>query len=352
MPTLSLDGRVYERNDGETVLDALLRQGVDLSYSCRRGTCFTCLLRAPGVEIPAVAQRGLRRTVAAEGYFLACCFAPTADELEIHRPREAEVYGRAVVRAKLVASRTAVRLFLEPATALYYHPGQFINVRRADGLTRSYSLASVPRCDPLLELHVRRMANGAMSRWLFDDLAVGDAVDIAGPYGSCFYLQDDPTKPILLVGTGIGLAPLVGIVRDALQSGHTGPMHLYLGSRKPEGLYLQSELHALALQHESFHYEPCVSGLEVPVGYHAGRADDVAFTRHPDLEGWRVFLCGVAPMVHAARKRAYLAGAKLSEIHAEAFDLRDLRRLQQAGFQGERDRRRAEPSPGGPSGTI
>jgi len=344
MSKLRLDGRTYDRAEDETVLDALVRQGVDLSYSCRRGTCFTCLLRAPGAAIPPAAQRGLRRTVAAEGYFLACCFRPTEPELELQRPREAEVYGRAILRAKLPASRTAVRLFLEPATALYYHPGQFINVRRADGLTRSYSLASVPRTEPLLELHVRRMANGAMSQWLFDRLEVGDAVDIAGPYGSCFYLRGDPTTPMLLVGTGIGLAPLYGIVRDALHDGHTGPIHLYLGSRKPEGLYLQDELHALARAYPNFRYEPCVSGGDVPAGHHAGRADDVALARHPDLEGWRVFLCGVAPMVHAARKRAYLAGAPLSSIHAEAFDLRDLRRLQQAGFDGERDRRRAAES--------
>jgi len=261
----------------------------------------------------------------------------------VRRPRDAEVYGRAIVRAKLPASRTAVRLFLEPATALYYHPGQFINLRRADGLTRSYSLASVPRTDPLLELHVRRMSNGAMSQWLFDQLDVGDVIDIAGPYGSCFYLQDDAAKPMLLIGTGIGLAPLVGIARDALHAGHRGPMLLYVGSRKPDGLYLQAELRELALEHENFRYEPCVSGPEVPAGHHAGRADDVAFAHHPDLEGWRVFLCGVAPMVHAARKRAYLAGARLQEIHAEAFDLRDLRRLQQASFDRESDRRRPQP---------
>jgi NAD(P)H-flavin reductase/ferredoxin len=347
MPKLRLDGRTYDRDEGETVLDALLRQDVDVSYSCKRGTCFTCLMRAPEAAIPAMAQRGLRRTMAAEGYFLACCFRPTEGELSIHRPREAEVYGRAVVRSKQQATRTALRLFLEPATSLYYHPGQFINVRRTDGLTRSYSLASVPRTDPLLELHVRRMVNGAMSQWLFDQLEVGDTIDIAGPYGECFYLEGDTSKPMLLIGTGIGLAPLVGIARDALHAGHTGPMHLYVGSRTPAGLYLHDELRELSRRHPNFHHEPCVSGPEVPAGHHAGRADDVAFRRHPELEGWRVFLCGVAPMVHAARKRAYLAGAWLSDIHAEAFDLRDLRRQQQPGFEGERDRRRREPAPSG-----
>lgn len=341
MPKLLLDGQAYDRDEGETVLDTLLRHDVEISYSCKRGTCFTCLLRAPGATIPAMAQRGLRRTVCAEGYFLACGFRPTEDELVILRPREAEVYGRAIVRDKQQASRTALRLFLEPATSLYYHPGQFINVRRADGLTRSYSLASVPRTDPLLELHVRRMSSGAMSGWIYDQLAVGDTVDIAGPFGECFYLEGDATRPMLLVGTGIGLAPLLGIARDALHAGHTGPVLLYVGSRKPEGLYLQDELRALSRRHPNFRYEPCVSGPDVPAGHHAGRADDVAFGLHPELEGWRVFLCGAAPMVHAARKRAYLAGARLSEIHAEAFDLRDLRRAQQPGFDGERDRRGA-----------
>lgn len=347
MPKLRLDGQIYDRDEGETVLDALVRQDVDVPWSCKRGTCFTCLLRAPGAAIPAMAQRGLRRTMAAEGYFLACCLRPTEDELVIHRPREAEVYGRAIVRAKQQASRTALQLFLEPATSLYYHPGQFINLRRADGLVRSYSLASVPRTDPLLELHVRRMANGAMSQWMFDQLEVGDTVDVAGPYGECFYLEGDTSKPMLLIGTGIGLAPLLGIARDALHAGHTGPVHLYVGSRALGGHYLQDELRALARRFPSFHYEPCISGPDVPAGHHAGRADDVAFARHPSLEGWRVFLCGVGPMVLAARKRAYLAGAWLSEIHAETFDVRDLRRQQQPGWEGERDRRKAAAPPGG-----
>lgn len=338
MPTLSFDGCSYDRADGETVLDTLLRHGVNVPYSCRRGTCFTCLLRAPEAQIPADAQLGLRRTVCSEGYFLGCRFTPTEDEIAVLSPREAEVFGRAIVRAKQPASATALRLFLEPANAIYYHPGQFINVRRHDQLTRSYSLASVPRCDPLLELHVRRMSNGVMSRWLFDELEVGDHVDIAGPYGSCFYLKEDPGAPMLLVGTGTGLAPLLGIARDALHEGHTGPLHLYLGSHAPTGLYLQAELHALARAHPNFHYEACVSGSDVPPGHNAGRADDVAFARHPELEGWRVFLCGVSPMVHAARKRAYLAGARLTEIHGEAFDLRDLRHQQRADFPGP-DRR-------------
>lgn len=131
---------------------------------------------------------------------------------------------------------------------------------------------------------------------------------------------------MLLLGTGTGLAPLVGIARDALAPGHRGPIHLFHGSRARSGLYLEEVLKNLAGRFPNFSYFPCLSGEDVPAGYTRGRADDVALEAHPDLTGWRVFLCGAPDMVRTTKRRAYLAGARLDDIHADPFDLKDLRR--------------------------
>jgi len=321
---LRFEGAAYAIAGAETVLQTLLRHGVAAPHSCAVGVCQVCLLRSVGAALPAKAQQGLRDTLRQQGYFLACQCA-AADGMELMLPRESEVFGRAVVSAKELLSAGLCRLWLTPATDLYYHPGQFLNLRRSDGLTRSYSIASVPRLDSALELHIQRRENGAMSQWLIDTVQVGDALDIQGPNGACFYLPGREQEPLLLIGTGTGLAPLLGIARDALSSGHQGPIHLYHGSHGAAGLYRRPQLTQLAAQHGNFHAVFCDSGPAVESDCIAGRAHDIAFGRHADLSGFRVYLCGAPAMVHAARKSAYLHGARMQDIYADPFENKDLR---------------------------
>ena len=323
MARLTLEGTAYECGADETVLDALLRQGVEVPYSCRNGVCLTCVMRTDSPGVPGRARHDIRETLRHQGYFLPCVCVPQGD-LALEFPHDASVYGRAVVAAVEALAPDIVRVALGAATPLYYHAGQFINLRRSDGLVRSYSLASVPSLDDGLILHVKYHSGGQMSGWIRDDLRAGEDVEFQGPNGDCFYVQGRGDQPMLLVGTSTGLAPLWGIARDALAAGHTGPIHLYHGSREADGLYLHEALADLARRHENFHYVPCVSGDAVE-GRRPDRADRAALSDHRDLSGWRVFLCGAPPMVTGARKMAYLAGASMGDIHVDPYEIRDLR---------------------------
>ena len=324
MAAIAFDGATYDCGDGETVLDALLRQGIEIPHSCKLGVCLSCLLKAEPGQAPAAAQDGLRETLCEQGYFLACQCQPDR-ALSVSRGDEADVFGRAkVIEVERLAPRVC-RVAIEPATPLYYRAGQFVNLRRDDGLTRSYSLASVPRLDALLELHVKLLPGGQMSSWIFDDLAAGDSLDIQGPNGACYYAPGRSDQDLLLIGNGTGLAPLIGIARDALNDGHGGPIRLYHGTREEDGLYLRNALEDLAARHGNFEYVPCLSESPAAAGCRPGRAESVAFSDHTELDGWRVFLCGYPPMVHSAKKLAYLAGAALEDILADPFELRELR---------------------------
>jgi NAD(P)H-flavin reductase len=316
-------GTAHECAPGETVLDALLRHNPDLAYSCRKGTCLSCILKADG-PVPAAAQEGLQPTLVKQGYFLPC-LCPPVDGMRVEAAEGDGLFLDARIESieKLASHMTRVRL--SPGAAFAYQAGQFINLRRSGGPTRSYSLASVPGRDDLLELHVKRLENGLMSNWLADAAGPGDGVEIQGPNGSCFYLEGNADGPLMLIGNGAGLAPLWGIARDALGQGHQGEIHLYHGSRHTEGLYLQDELRALAGEHVNFHYHPCLSGMGVPENCRRGRAEEVAFADHQDLKDWRLYLCGYPPMVEAARKTAFLKGAALKNILGDAFELRELR---------------------------
>lgn len=324
MVEISYEGASHPCEEGESVLKVLTRAGVNIPYSCEKGTCLTCLMKGVDGKIPKEAQKNLQLTLSEQGYFLACLCKPTSS-LSVQLADDAVIFGRATVQRVDKVTADICRVIIRPSTPLYYRSGQFINIRRFDGLVRSYSIASVPRLDSDLEIHVKRMPSGKMSNWIYEDVNPGDELDLQGPNGECFYVPGQPEKEMLLIGTGTGLAPLFGVIRDALAAGHSGNVHLYHGSRNVEGHYLTDRVKALADKHGNFQYHPCVSGDDVPAGFRAARADVSAFEDHPSLDGFRVFICGYPAMVNDARKKAFMAGANLALIHADPFDFKDLR---------------------------
>jgi ferredoxin-NADP reductase len=348
MAEITYQGKTYSCRAGETILEAFLRQGVNLPFSCRDGICHVCMQRMVSGKLPKGAQRGIKASLAAKNYFLPCVCRPVQD-MEVAPPAEEDLYFKAVVVAKEQLAADIVRIQLEPELAVNYRSGQFLNLRRPDGVTRSYSLASVPGEDPYLELHIKRMKNGAMSNWLFDALEVNGEIDIHGPSGDCVYAPQNRQQNLMLIGTGTGLAPLIGIARAALAAGHAGQIYLYHGSSARDGLYLIDALHELERKHPGFHYVPCVSRDETaPEPFQQGRAEAVAFARHPELAGWRVYLAGNPDMVEGARKRAVEAGVEDRNILADSFVLRELRgspRDENVSAALESDRREFPPDP-------
>jgi len=316
MTKVTLEGSTFELGPGETVLNGLLRNGVHVTSSCRVGACQTCLMRATQGAVPAASQYGLKDTMKARGYFLACVCRPEED-LEL-KGAGADIQVSASVVGLDKLSPTVVRVRLKTERAFDYRPGQYAVILRNDGLARSYSLASLPSEDAL-EMHVRKVPQGRMSSWLFDEAKVGDAVVLQGPSGECFYVAGQPEQPLLLAGTGTGLAPLYGVLRDALLQGHTGPIWLFHGAIEPSGLYLVSELRAIAEAHANVQYIPCVLRGEEAGEVRVGPLDQVLFKDLPKLKGFRSFVCGDPALVTALKKKIFLAGAPLREIYADAF---------------------------------
>ena len=324
-------GSVYDCWDSETILEAFLRHGVEIDNSCRKGLCLGCMMRTTDGAVPEAAQAGIESGLCAEGYLLTCVCRPLKD-LQLDAPDAARVYGRAVVTAVKRLAPGVCKVTLRPAAPLYYHAGQFIVVRRPDGLSRAYALASVPALDKNLDIHVRRTVGGRMSDWVFDQLTVGEAVDFHGPRGENYYQPGRADQPLLLIATGTGLGPLAAIARDALNAGHQGAVRFYHGSQAPDGLYMVRDLRALARRHPNFHFETCLSGAKNRRGCRVGRADLMALEDHPNLAGWRVFLSGHPAMVHTAKRAAYRAGATLRDIHDDPFEMLEKRHPRRANL--------------------
>lgn len=318
MPQVSLDGASFLLEETETVLAGLERHGVSLPASCRAGVCQSCMMKLLEGSVPDAAQRGLQPTQRAQGLFLACSCVPEGD-IAIEYPGDANrVWDTEVVAIRPLNART-VHLRLARPAGFEYRPGQFINLIRPGNIVRSYSLASVPNADETLDLHIAHLPGGLMSEWACTSAREGETLQFTGPLGNCFYLEGNPTQPLFLLGTGTGLAPLLGILRDALLQGHTGPIQLFHGALDDAGLYLVDELRALESAHPNLGYLPAALNGTARDGVRTGDVGQLALTHCPSLTGHRVYLCGHPDLVKTMQKKCFLAGAAMSEIHADAF---------------------------------
>lgn len=317
------EGKVFDLLPGETVLEALERQGARVPSFCRSGVCQSCVLAARRGAVPARAQKGLKVAHQRQGFFLSCVCQPSED-LEVVRPGISE---RVPARIERVERLTAdvLSVSVRPSASFAFEAGQYVQLERTDdGLMRPYSIASLPSSGGL-ELHVACLPGGAMSGWLPG--AAGAEIGIRGPFGECSYVPGEPDRPLLLAGTGTGLAPLLGVVRAALAAGHRGPIRLYHGSPTPAGLYLWSELARLAVDAENLEVTGSVlSAGELPPPSAGGRCqvveaplDRLVLEAALEFREQRVYLCGHHELVRKLQKKAYLLGTPLERIHADPF---------------------------------
>jgi NAD(P)H-flavin reductase len=275
-------------------------------------------MRAVSGQPSAESQKGIKPTLVEQAYFLACSCKPQED-MQVVLPNTASFRKHAIVDSIHELSSNVIRLRLKQPEDYDYCAGQFLTLFHPEGFGRSYSLASVPAVDNVLEFHIRHYPEGKLSHWVAEDLRAGDEIEISEAIGECVYLRGAPEQPLLLVATGTGLAPLYGIIKQALHEEHSGEIKLYHGSHSVDGLYLVDELRLLAEKHRQFTYVPCVSGEDPGAGYMKGRANDIALEQNRQLKNWRVYLCGVPNMVDAARRQAFMAGASMMAIHSDSF---------------------------------
>lgn len=326
-PRVHFAGTPYDLLPGETLLAGLSRQGVMIPSFCRTGVCQTCLVRATSGQPPRQSQAGVADALVQRGCFLACQCVPDGP-LEVDASDAIATFQTRVARVRGLSAQV-LRVELEVPEGFEFRAGQFVQLEREGGVTRPFSIASLPGSGHI-ELHVRLRAGGLMSQWL--RWAENQPLTLRGPFGECFYFDNEPERPLLLAGTGTGLAPLLGVTRAALAAGHRGPIHLYHGSITRDGLYLFDELRALTASAPQLR----VFGSVLDTGKPAGAAGDPAdggsrcVLHHEALDKLilgdpldffqcRVYLCGDPELVQRMRKRIYLSGAPQGRIHCDPF---------------------------------
>ncbi|MFT4537344.1 MAG: NAD(P)H-flavin reductase/ferredoxin [Saprospiraceae bacterium] len=322
------DNRTFLVENDESVLDCLLRHQVDVAYSCKSGSCHSCLLKAEQDDVSAIAQQGLKPTAIEQGFFLSCQ-QKAALLAEANYIDDKLLYIRAELVSKNNLAMDICQLFIKPEQPFTYRAGQFINLKNPNGIVRSYSIANIPADGSTLELHIHRKRNGLMSQWIQDELNVGDCIDIQGPIGECFYCTEELNSPITMIGTGTGAAPLLGILRDALYQGHQGSIHFYHGARNFDSLYLHQSLLDIEAKYSNVNYRPSLSSdtdtsLEA-LAIDNGHCNDIALTEMIVSASTLLFLCGNPWMVKQTKTKAFLSGIASGNIYTDPFEYKELR---------------------------
>jgi ferredoxin-NAD(P)+ reductase (naphthalene dioxygenase ferredoxin-specific) len=178
-------------------------------------------------------------------------------------------------------------------------------------------MAGLPSDDEL-EFHIRIVKDGLVSGYVDRELKIGDAVRVSGPLGTS-YLRTKHEGPMLCVAGGTGLAPVLSIVRGALESGMRNDIHVYFGVRSPRDIYCTDTLSHLAERYPNLRVHVVVTEGNDSSALRNGIVTEAVAQDWNSLSGWRAYLCGAPPMVDAATLVARERGIETEHIYADAF---------------------------------
>ncbi|MCW0182658.1 MAG: 2Fe-2S iron-sulfur cluster binding domain-containing protein [Zavarzinia sp.] len=324
-------GQTVKVAEGQTILDACLRNGIYLPYQCNHGLCSTCKVTVVDgeVDLGEASPFALMDFEREEGRALACCARPMSDvtiEADIDVDPDARNCRVHDVEARVVDIRPLARdiigLWLDAGGVDFdFQAGQYVQLKipGVEG-ERAFSLANAPG-SALLELHIRKVPGGLGTTYLHEKLAVGDRLPLSGPYGR-FYVRESSPLPMIFIAGGSGLSSPKSMVEDLLARGFSQKITLFHGVRQRQDLYYDDLFKVLAEKHDNFTYVPVLSDPQPADGWTgetgfvheaAVRLFDGAFRGH------KAYLCGPPPMIDAGI-RALMKGRLFDrDIHTESF---------------------------------
>ncbi|MBO9679713.1 MAG: 2Fe-2S iron-sulfur cluster binding domain-containing protein [Acidovorax sp.] len=327
-------GATIDVEEGQTLLDAALRQGIYLPHACGHGLCGTCKVQVcdGDVDHGAANPFALMDFERDDGKTLACCATLQCDatiEADIDEEPDAEVipvrdFAATVERIERLTP-TIKALHLRLDKSIHFQAGQYVQLEIPGlGQSRAFSIANAPdangECDGI-ELNVRHVPGGAGTTWLHEQLQEGARLRLAGPYGR-FFVRRSARLPLLFLAGGSGLSSPRSMIHALLEEGGDEPITLVYGQRSREELYYDAEFRALARQHPRFTYVPALSAEPEGSDWDGARGfvhEAVQAHFGGSFAGHKAYLCGPPPMVEACI--ATLMQGRLFErdIYTEKF---------------------------------
>lgn len=327
-------GIEIEVDEDQNILRAAAEQGVQLMHGCKEGQCAACksfVLEGEDIELDSYSTFALPDYEKDEGSTLLCR-AHAYEDLVI----ELLNYDEEIIRsglplrkgvAEVVANeavthdlRHLVLKLLEPEEIKFF-PGQYLDIMiPGTEESRSYSMANVPGREGHFEFVIKVYPDGQFSEFLATGVAIGDRLQVEGPFGT-FTLRESRTCPLVFVGGGAGLAPVLGLLRSMADRGVDRPAVFYYGARQQRDLCFEKELRELEERLPDFRFVPALSEPAADGDWtgEVGLITDVVTRCEPDLKGRDAYVCGPPPMVDAAIPMLQALGVGEQNIFYDKF---------------------------------
>jgi propane monooxygenase reductase component len=327
-------GIEIEVDSDQNILRAAAEQGVQLMHGCKEGQCAACksfVLEGEDIELDKYSTFALPDYEKDEGHTLLCR-AHAYEDLVI----ELMNYDEEIIRSGLPLRRGTVEVVRnEPVThdmrhlvvklvepeEIKFFPGQYMDfVVPGTDETRSFSMANTPGREGLFEFVIRIYPGGLFSQYLADKLQPGDRLEVEAPFGT-FTLRESRTSPLIFVGGGAGMAPMLGLLRSMAERSVERPVTFYYGARTQRDLCFTDELAELGSRLKGFTYVPALSEPVASDDWagETGLITEVVKRRESSLEGFDAYVCGPPPMVDAAIATLSALGVPENAIFYDKF---------------------------------
>jgi propane monooxygenase reductase subunit len=328
-------GIEIEVDEDQTVLRAAAEQGLMLMHGCKEGQCAACksfVLDGDDIELDRYSTFALPDYEKEEGFTLLCrahVYEDVTIEL-LNFDEEMIRSGLPIVNAvaEVVANdpvthdlRHLVLRLIEPKEIKFF-PGQYVDIAvPGTDATRSFSMANTSsRESGRLEFIIKVYPDGLFSHFLDSQVAVGDHLDLVGPFG-VFTLREGHDEDLVFVGGGAGMAPILALLRSMAERGIRRKATYYYGARRHRDLCFEAELRALEDALPDFRYVPALSEPDDDEAWdgEVGLITDVVKRHEHDLKGAHAYLCGPPPMVEAAMPMLTALGVPEKHIYYDKF---------------------------------
>jgi propane monooxygenase reductase component len=332
-----------EVGEDEKILDAAFRQGIHLMHGCREGQCSACksYVLDGEIQMERYSTFACNDAEVEEGYVLLCRAHAFSDcTIELLNFDEDELLGGVPiqdVRTRITAidavTHDIVSLRLtavEPAT-YEFKPGQYSDISiPGTEEHRSFSMATTQSTPGEVEFLIKKYAGGKFSALLDEGLSVGDELHINGPYGA-FTIKEGHALPVVCIGGGAGMAPILSLLRHLNETGNTRPVRFYYGARTAADLFYVEEILTLGKGLRDFEFIACLSESLPDAGSadagllpaalipQAGNVTEVVARREAELPKCEVYLCGPPPMVDAALLFLEAQGVPKDQVFYDSF---------------------------------
>ena len=326
--TIASSGRRFSARPGETVLNAALRHGVVLPYSCKNGTCASCKCRLVEgqVDYPYNPPSALEFNELYGGWGLSCQAVPRTDL--VIEARELEQLADIQVRKlparvesleKFTPEIMRLRLKLPKAARLQFLAGQYIDIIQADGKRRAFSIASAPSETDFIELHIKHISGGGFTGHVFESMQPKEILRFEGPLGT-FFIRRNSKRPMVLMGGGTGFAPLKSMIEELIEAGDTRPVQLFWGVQTEHDLYARKLIDEWASQHPAFTFTPVLMDPGPDWSGCTGLVHEAVVQNIDTLAGHDVYMSGPPAMVNAGRSAFMAAGVPEDRLFYDSFD--------------------------------